>query len=197
MTMRHRHVSPSDCLWLLAVSLLTVTADVSWFGWQRQKHLNTAGYLAGPYTTGEVVGLVLTLAAVVLLAAWRQRWAAAASVPVLVTVLFSVQGATDPQGDGLWPIGAVLVFIAAALGTGLAIAATANGRGFLADTSGVKAHRNPRPLFNVPPGWPAPPPGWLPPPGWQPDPEWPPPPAGWQFLIEDDRRQPELPDLRK
>ncbi len=41
--------------------------------------------------------------------------------------------------------------------------------------------KNPRIVFNPPPGWPRPPEGWTPPKGWTPDPAWPAPPPGWEF----------------
>jgi hypothetical protein len=82
-------------------------------GWHRQKHLGADGYLHGPYSAGQIT---LVAAVLVVLALWaRSRGAVglgAVAATITVDVLFSVEADTDPQSDGLWPVGALLVAVA-------------------------------------------------------------------------------------
>ncbi|MGP9681304.1 hypothetical protein [Brachybacterium sp. AOP3-A1-3] len=47
--------------------------------------------------------------------------------------------------------------------------------------------------FNPPPNWPIDDAAWSPPPGWQPDPSWGPAPEGWNFWIQDEVADADLP----
>lgn len=75
----------------------------------------------GPYEPWQVVGLVLSLAALAAVAGWLEVGKlAAAATTVAVTVTWSADAATQTAEDAsLWPIGAVLVFVGAAIGLSL------------------------------------------------------------------------------
>jgi hypothetical protein len=64
--------------------------------------------------------VVLVLAVIAAVAGWhRDPWDAVVMTTLVMTVCFSVTGATDPRSDGLWPIGAFMVAVGTFLGVGL------------------------------------------------------------------------------
>jgi len=110
----------SGTLWFVGLAVIAAPDYLVWLGWHRHKHLNSAGTLSGPYETWQVLGVVAVLAGVSVFAARRGHWfATTASVPVAVTTMFSIEAATNVDGDGLWPVGALLVLLLSGLGTWL------------------------------------------------------------------------------
>lgn len=105
------------------VGVASLVDCLGWLGWQRAKHLGPDSYLHGPYEPWRVAGLLVVLG-VIVVAATARGYAKVAVVmtTLVVTLFFSVQGATDPRSDGLWPIGAILVAVGTAGGTSLAVA---------------------------------------------------------------------------
>jgi hypothetical protein len=109
------------------VGVTTLASYLGWLGWDQTKYRGPDGNLHGPYQSWQVVGLVLALGVIAGVAGWRRRpWVAAVVSTLVMTACFSVQGATDPLNDGLWPIGAFLV----AVGTfgGVALVAFVSSR---------------------------------------------------------------------
>jgi hypothetical protein len=102
---------PTVGLVLTATLGVATLADyVGWLGWDQTKFLGPDGSLHGPYEPWQVVGVVLVLGVIAATACVRRRPGVAVVVTTLVmTVCFSVQVATDPLNDGLWPIGAFMV----------------------------------------------------------------------------------------
>ena len=119
----------AEALWFLGLAAVAAGDYLLWLGWHRQKHLNSAGTLSGPYETWQVLGVVAVLAAAVVLAARRRHWVATAAVPITATVVFSIEAATDSLADGLWPVGALLLLLFASLGTWLVAYAARLRRG--------------------------------------------------------------------
>ncbi|MFC6016860.1 hypothetical protein ACFP2T_11660 [Plantactinospora solaniradicis] len=108
-------------LWAVALAGVTVLAYWAFLGWDQHKDTDPlTGSQTGPYQAWQVVGLGLVLAVLVFEAARRGRpWLAVLVVSVVLTVSFTVDAATDADGDGLWPIGAALVAVGSLFGTGL------------------------------------------------------------------------------
>lgn len=120
-----------ETAWFVGLAVIAAADYLVWLGWHRHKHLSSAATLSGPYETWQVLGVVAVLAAAIVFAARRGHWIATASVPIAVTTLFSVEAATDPLADGLWPVGAFLVLLLSSLGTWLvAYAARPRQRNF-------------------------------------------------------------------
>ena len=105
------------------VGLATLADCLAWLGWQRAKHLGPDGYLHGPYDPWQIAGFIVVLGVIVVAAASRgHAKVAVVTTTLVVTLFFSVQGATDPRSDGLWPIGAVLVAVGTACAASLTVA---------------------------------------------------------------------------
>jgi hypothetical protein len=92
-----------------------------WLGWHVPKQVHPDGSLTGPYKAWQVMGFILTLAAIAAAITWWSKtvWIAPILITAATTAYFSVQGATDSDSDGLWPVGAVLTMIGTAFWTGL------------------------------------------------------------------------------
>ena len=102
------------------VGVATLADYVGWLGWDQTKHLGPDGFLHGPYEPWQVVGVVLVLGVIAAAAGLRrQPWVAVVVTTLVMTVCFSVQGATDPLNDGLWPIGAFMVAAGTCAGVAL------------------------------------------------------------------------------
>lgn len=105
----------------------TAVLYVVLLGWNTTKDPTTC---TGPYDAAQVGALAVGMALLVVAAAFlRAELACAAAAAVEVTVLFAVDAITidDPCVEAsMWPIGAVLVLLAAATGLGL-VAAVAGG----------------------------------------------------------------------
>lgn len=96
----------------------TAAAYLAWLGWDQQRDVQPDGSSTGPYRPWHVVGLVLTLAAITWsVSTARARYACCALITITLTVCFGIDAATDPDGDGLWVIGAAGVLLGTGLGT--------------------------------------------------------------------------------
>lgn len=111
----------SGPLWAVGIGGATAIAYWAFLGWDQRKDVDpVTGSETGPYQAWQVVGLGVVLALLTFEAGRRGRgWLATLVVSAVLTVAFSVDAATGPDGDGLWPIGAVLVALGSLLGTGL------------------------------------------------------------------------------
>jgi peptidoglycan/LPS O-acetylase OafA/YrhL len=100
-------------VWPLALGAATAAAYGAFLGWDQHKDVDPAtGSVSGPYQAWQVVGCGAVLAALAFETGRRGRpWLASVVMPVVLTLCFSVDAATDPDADGLWPIGAALVAI--------------------------------------------------------------------------------------
>jgi hypothetical protein len=109
--------------WLSMVGLFVLAAGLwaSWLGWDTRRDVDpVSGAETGPYEIWQVAGLVLCLAVLAVLAArWLPPLPVMLIMAVAVAAAFSVGAALDPAGDGLWPIGAALVFVGVLLGAAL------------------------------------------------------------------------------
>src|SRR5262245_19211090 len=106
----------------LGSALLTALAYLGWLGWHAEKHLVPGTHrIEGPYESWQVIGLVLTLVGIVAVASWFSRgWSVVVMVTGVVTLMWAGDAATQSSDDAsLWPIGAVLIFVGAALGLSL------------------------------------------------------------------------------
>jgi hypothetical protein len=104
------------------ISAATAAAYLGWLGWDQHKDSGPGGEVSGPYEAWQVIGLVAVLVAVAVVGGRRGHPVAAVlGMTLTMTVCFSVDAATDADGDGLWPVGAFLV--AAGTSTGISLAA--------------------------------------------------------------------------
>jgi hypothetical protein len=96
----------------IVLALLTATSYLAWLGWDQQKDVDAAGNASGPYESWQVLGLAVTVGLLAGGAGWVGRsWSASAVIPTVLTVCFAIDAMTDPDADGLWAVGAVLVAI--------------------------------------------------------------------------------------
>ena len=114
--------------WGLGCGVVCVAAYLAFLGWGQQKELDPqTGTETGPYAAWQVMGVALVLAAVAAVAGWAGRGRLAVIVlTVVLTTVFAIDAATGADADGLWPIGAGLVALAALAGTGAVAALAAN-----------------------------------------------------------------------
>jgi hypothetical protein len=167
-------------------AVVSGAAYTGFLAWDTQYYLGADGTLHGPYQAWQVIGVVLVLAIVGFVSGLRAVWVpVVVAATVVVTVGFSISGATSPQNDGLWPVGSMLVLIGTAAGMSLLAAL---GSALVA----LNKRRNGL-VWTPPPSWPRPPTGWEPYPSWRPDPSWPAAPARWPWWQELDRNERLLP----
>jgi hypothetical protein len=109
----------------VVLAVATVLTWYLWLGRDTGYQIDANGVASGPYTTGQVVGCVLTMF-VLLVAAVLLRvhpLIAAAAMTIAFTVAWTAQaGASDETG--LFLVGAILVFGGCALGTSVVAFAT-------------------------------------------------------------------------
>lgn len=104
---------------VLAVAAATVLAWWAWLGRDTTYTLDPeTGSYSGPYTTAQVAGAVLTLAAVLVAAVLLRvpPVPAAAVMTVAFTAAWTAQAAADDE-TGLFAIGAILVLAGMTAGT--------------------------------------------------------------------------------
>ncbi|MEE6259693.1 hypothetical protein [Plantactinospora sonchi] len=109
----------SVALWTVILGGVTLAAYWAFLGWDTERDVDpVTGAETGPYQAWQVLGLGAVLAVLTFEAGRRGRpWLATLVVPAVLTASFSVDAATDPGSDGLWPIGAALVAFGSAVGT--------------------------------------------------------------------------------
>jgi hypothetical protein len=105
-----------------AVLLVTLTAGnyLVWLGWDQRYDVDAEGVVTGPYEPWQVIGLAVVLGGLAAFAGGRrQPEVAVAAIPVVITVCFAVDAATqtDTHGASLWPIGVGLVAVGSLAGT--------------------------------------------------------------------------------
>jgi hypothetical protein len=108
------------------VTVVTVIGYLTLLGWDQEKTLGADGYLHGPYEPWQVIALVAVLGVLAVWAGWRGRFGlGTVAATVVLTLVWSIDAATDSDSDGLWPVGAGMVFIGTAGGF-IAVSAFAN-----------------------------------------------------------------------
>lgn len=114
-------------LWSTVLGGSVVAAYLAFLGWDQRKDRDpVTGAESGPYAAWQVAGLGVVLAVLAFEAGRRGRpWLASAVIPVALTASFSVDAATDADGDGLWPVGAALVALGSFAGAAVVAAAGA------------------------------------------------------------------------
>ncbi len=132
-----------DVFGVVVGAAATVVLYLLFLGWNATRDPRTC---TGPYEAGQVVGLALALAAVVVVCAlWGGEWAAAGAASVTVTVVFILDVLTvdDPCaiGASFWPIGAGLLLVGSGLGLGLVAAAATLVRWLLRMRTRTRARR--------------------------------------------------------
>lgn len=106
---------------LLGAALLAVAPVVTWYAWlghDTEYYLDEAGNQAGPYTTMQVAGCVLTLVALLVAAVLLRvhPLVAAAAMTLAFTVAWTAHAAAEDE-TGLFLVGTILVFFGMAAGT--------------------------------------------------------------------------------
>jgi hypothetical protein len=104
---------------LFTLAAATVFAWWAWLGRDTEMYLDPAtGNYAGPYTTAQVAGAVLTLVALLVVAVLLRVPAlpAAAVMTVAFTAAWTAQAAATDE-SGLFLVGTILVLTGMALGT--------------------------------------------------------------------------------
>ena len=99
------------------VAVLSAACWFAWFGWDTTYQVDPAtGVASGPYEAWQVLGCVLSLAAVVVLGSLvLGPWWTVLTATVAFTVAFSVTASSDETG--LWGVGALLVAFGVAAGS--------------------------------------------------------------------------------
>ena len=93
------------------VGIATLVNYLGWLGWDQTKYRGSDGYLHGPYEPWQFARVVLGLAVIAAVAGWRHHpWEAVVSATVVMMLCVAVDGAMDPNADGLFIIDA---FVAA------------------------------------------------------------------------------------
>ena len=112
---------------LLILAAATVLSWWAWLGRDTTKTLDPAtGNYSGPYTTAQVAGAVLTLAALLIAAVLLRVPAlpAAAVMTIAFTAAWTVQAAGEDE-SGLYLVGAILVLAGMTAGTAVVASLTA------------------------------------------------------------------------
>ena len=92
------------------VCFVSLTGYLALLGWDQHKTIGPDGYLHGPYETWQVEALCAVIAMAAAWAGWRgDGRAASVSATATITAAVSVDWATEPENDGLWSVGALMV----------------------------------------------------------------------------------------
>jgi len=113
------------------VALMTVVLYMVWLGWDQDKYrVPGTNRIEGPYETWQVVGLVLTLAALAVVVTYpRMGLIAAVVIPTVLTVVWSIDAATEVTPDAnIWGVGAVFLAAGAFSGIGIVCVFTVAAR---------------------------------------------------------------------
>jgi hypothetical protein len=113
----HRREHPWRLLAVVILLALTCFAAYwGWLGWDHTYQVDPrTGITSGPYEPWQVVGCVLSLAAVALTAGLITRaWAAMVVMPLAFTVAWSIPASSDDTG--LWGVGAIMILIGTSVG---------------------------------------------------------------------------------
>ncbi|MEU6865381.1 hypothetical protein ABZ924_19260 [Streptomyces sp. NPDC046876] len=105
----------------LSTPLLAVVAMVAWaawLGWDQHRDVHPDGSQTGPYEAWQVIGLGLTLVAVVSWAAFRE-YAAAAVLGTTAGLTVAAYYDWSDDSSGLFMIGVCLVMIGSLVVTGV------------------------------------------------------------------------------
>lgn len=97
----------------------TLVAYLGWLAWdQRKTRIPGSSTFEGPYEPWQVIGLGVTLVVLAAAVTWVGRgWVAVVLIPVVLTVAWSVDAATESTPDGsLWPIGAAFLAVGSFIG---------------------------------------------------------------------------------
>ena len=104
-----------------AVAAAVAGIYVAFLGWDQAMDVDpVTGRLTGPYSTGQVIACGAAYLLVAVVGGIRSASVTALVAPVTFTLLWSVDAATDPLDQGLWPIGAVMVAVGTGIGAKLA-----------------------------------------------------------------------------
>jgi hypothetical protein len=102
--------------------LLAAAAWAGWFGWDTARDVDPGtGSSTGPYEIWQGIGAAITLLAVIVLfVRWLPTVNVVLGVSVGFTAGFTSSGATDPEADGLYVVGAGILLLVMLLATTLA-----------------------------------------------------------------------------
>lgn len=106
--------------------LLAAAARTGWFGWDTVRDVEPGTVSSsGPYEVWQGVGAAITLLVVIIFfAPWLPTVDVALAVSLGFTAGFTYSGATDPEADGLYVVGAgILLVVMLAATTAVAWAA--------------------------------------------------------------------------
>ena len=95
----------------VVVALVTAANYGVWLAWDQHKDVGPDG-VSGPYEVWQVAGLVaVSIVGAIVAGARRRAVLTAVVATVVMTLVFSWDGATDAERQGLWVIGAFLVAV--------------------------------------------------------------------------------------
>jgi len=124
-----RRTRPRQAALLVALAALTLGCWFAWLGWDTAYNVDpSTGEASGPYEIWQILGCVVTLTVLTALAV-RRLWppAVITTIALVFTLGFSYSAAISPEDDGLWPIGAAMVFVGTLAGALLVAAAVGRG----------------------------------------------------------------------
>ncbi|MCW3838933.1 hypothetical protein ONA70_02335 [Micromonospora yasonensis] len=104
----------------LILAAATVGTWFAWLSWETGYTVDPeTGATSGPYAVWQVVGCVLTLGVVAAVGGWwLGPWLVAPVMAVAFTVPWAVHAASTDE-SGLWAVGAALVLLGTAAGSGV------------------------------------------------------------------------------
>jgi hypothetical protein len=113
----------------VVVCLVSLIGYTALLGWDQKRTLGPDGYLHGPYEPWQVVALGTVVAIATGWAGWRRDGLIAASAAtVTLTIVFSIDAATNHENDGLWPVGSFTVLVATFFGSWICTSVGADPR---------------------------------------------------------------------
>ena len=106
-------------IWI-AVAAGTVLNWAAWLGWDQEYDEHPDGTVSGPYEPWQVAGLVVVLAALVVVTALARRSWTAVLAPTFGMALAVAADWSDDE-TGLWVIGAGMIVVGTFASTGAAV----------------------------------------------------------------------------
>jgi hypothetical protein len=102
----------------IGTAAATVAAWWAWLGWDTEYDVDPVTLTeTGPYEAWQVIGCVLTLVALAVMAGLvLPPWLVALAMTIAFTLAWTVQAIASDE-SGLWPVGAIGVFVGMAIGS--------------------------------------------------------------------------------
>ena len=109
-------------LWVVALAVVTAAAYSAFLAWDSEYQIDPVTKVAsGPYEAWQVIGLGAVCVIAAAIAGWhRQTLLVVLVMPLVLMIAFILTAMADKStGDGLFMVGAIMMFVGSFVGLGI------------------------------------------------------------------------------